>query len=236
MPPVQSAWGETSERSRRVRDRTYGAECPELRFGNARRQHRVIWGARRASKLGLEVRLAGSSTDLRQWYDLYLETMRKVAVPPRPYRLFAELWQECARGDHVKLFLAEQQEGARCRIIAGSMLLVFGQTAFWAFTGCAEENLQLHPHDLLQLAAIRYAYNNGFRWYDLGEVPGGHASLAQFKSKWGTSPKILYRYYFPAQAAAREDYSGLVPGVRILWRALPKKATAILGDLVYQFL
>jgi hypothetical protein len=236
MPSIGPKWEPFTERTRASRDCLCGVECQRLRFGNARRQHRVAWAAKRASRLGLEVRLATSSTDLRYWYSLYLETMRKVAVPARPYRLFAELWKASSTGKQCRLFLAERLEGTERRIIAGALLLMLGQTAFYAFTGCAEKDLYLHANDLLQLTAIRNACLAGFRWYDFGEVAEEHLTLVQFKAKWGTSPKRLYRYYFPAPAKARTDSPRLVRAGRVLWRALPSKGTALLGDFIYRFL
>ena len=85
--------------------------------------------------------------------------------------------------------------------MAGSLLLQFGQTVFYAFTGCAPDDFCLHPHDILQIEAIRSACKNGFRWYDFGEVTEDHEALAQFKTKWGGDPKQLYRYYYPAPVA-----------------------------------
>jgi lipid II:glycine glycyltransferase (peptidoglycan interpeptide bridge formation enzyme) len=65
---------------------------------------------------------------------------------------------------------------------------------FYAFTGCDPADFPLHPHDIIQLESIRAACKQGLRWYDFGEVAEDHAGLAQFKGKWGTSPKQLCRY------------------------------------------
>jgi lipid II:glycine glycyltransferase (peptidoglycan interpeptide bridge formation enzyme) len=59
-------------------------------------------------------------------------------------------------------------------MVAGSILLKFGQTAFYAFTVCAPRDFRLHPHDIIQIESIRAACQGGFRWYDFGEVAEGH--------------------------------------------------------------
>jgi len=209
--------------------------CRRLRFGNAKRQHRVNWAVNKARKLGLEVRDAVSEEDLATWYQLYLLTMRHNAVPPRPYRLFQTLWSSLRPAGKMRLLLAEQRSPGQVRMVAGSVLLQFGQTAFYAFTGCAPEDFCLHPHDILQIEAIRLACRSGFRWYDFGEVAEDHEALAQFKTKWGGGPMPLYRYYSPAQVAQPSDGPGrLALSVRKLWRRLPTKATEVLGDLIYR--
>lgn len=210
-------------------------DCRQLRFGNARRQHRVNWSVNKAIKLGLEVREAETEEELSAWYGLYLLTMRHNAVPPRPYRLFQSLWSSLRPAGQMRLLLAELSKNGSRRLVAGSVLLQFGQTVFYAFTGCAPEDFCLHPHDILQIEAIRSACKSGFRWYDFGEVTEDHEALAQFKTKWGGDPQQLYRYYYPAPVErASTDAGRLARSARKLWQRLPPKATAVLGDLIYR--
>ena len=208
--------------------------CRRLRFGNAKHQHRVNWAVNKARKSGLQVRDAQTEQELADWYQLYLLTMRHNAVPPRSYRFFQSLWSLLRPTGKMRLLLAEHDRAGRKRMIAGSILLQFGQTVFYAFTGCAPEDWGLHPHDLLQIEAIRSACRSGFRWYDFGEVAEEHETLAQFKTKWSGAPKPLFRYYSPALTARVSESSGtLIQSARKLWRHLPPKATEFLGDLIY---
>lgn len=208
--------------------------CRQLRFGNAKEHHRVKWAVNKGRKSGLQVRDAETEKELADWYQLYLLTMRHNAVPPRPYRFFRSLWSLLAPGGKMRLLLAEQDKSGRKKMIAGSILLQFGQTVFYAFTGCAPENWRLHPHDLLQIEAIRDACRSGFRWYDFGEVAEEHEALAQFKTKWGGRPRPQFRYYSPALTPRLSEDSGkLVQSARKLWRHLPPKATEFIGDLIY---
>jgi predicted N-acyltransferase len=205
-----------------------------LRFGNAKRQHRVNWAVNKATKLGLRVHEAETEQDLERWYSLYLLTMRHNAVPPRSYRFFRALWSSLRPASAIKLLVAERQKDGQSRLVAGSILLQFGQTVFYAFTGCAPEDFCLHPHDILQIEAIRSTCRGGFRWYDFGEVTEDHEALAQFKTKWGGDPTPLFRYYYPAP---KEEISACeskcASSLRKLWRRLPPKATAVLGDFIY---
>jgi len=123
-------------------------------------------------------------------------------------------------------------------MVSGSIVLKYGQTVFYAFTGAAQRDLRLHPHDLIQLESIRDACREGFRWYDMGEVTEDHQELAQFKTKWGGKPQPLYRYYYPAPMNASCTHnSGRVTSVaRRCWRLLPAKVTEILGDVIYRYL
>lgn len=79
------------------------------------------------------------------------------------------------------------------------------------------------------------ACQRGFRWYDFGEVAEEHETLTQFKTKWGGNPQPLYRYYSPASNETTSDGASPLAVVgRRIWRHLPPKATAVLGDLIYR--
>jgi hypothetical protein len=195
----------------------------------------VNWAVGKAIKLGLSVREAETKEDLERWYKLYLLTMRHNAIPPRPRRFFQHLWSSLQPAGRMRLLVAEQDRSGMKRMIAGSILLEFGQTAFYAFTGCAPEDFRWHPHDILQIEAIRGACRRGFRWYDFGEVAEEHETLTQFKTKWGGNPQPLYRYYFPAPAGKKADgISQLAAVGRRIWRHLPTNATSVLGDFIYR--
>jgi Acetyltransferase (GNAT) domain len=233
-PDDAASWHDFCESLRLPRTCASCQGCRRLRFGNAKRQHRINWAVNKATKLGLEIREAESEEDLQRWYKLYLLTMRHNAVPPRPYRLFRYLWSSLYPERTMRLLLAEQQKLGVKRLVAGSILLEFGQTVFYAFTGCAPEDFCLHPHDLLQIEAIRSACRRGFRWYDFGEVAEEHDTLAQFKTKWGGDPQPLYRYYSPAQLEKEsESDSRIAAAGRRLWRHFPVKVTSMIGDLIY---
>ena len=221
----------------------YVVELPEriedLRFGNSRNHARIRSTVNKAEKMNLRLREADSEHDLRMWYDVYLETMRWHAIPPRSYRFFAAMWSELKPRGFLRLLLAELHEAGQARLIAGSIFLMSGQTYFYAFNGCRRNDLALHPNDVIQWRAIHEACEAGFRCYDLGEVPEKHDGLSFFKSKWGAQGKWLYRYYYPAP---HEFESGELTSNRLreiaktVWRRLPLKLTMAIGDRIYRCL
>ena len=231
-----SPWQDFCENVRLPRECGDCKECKRLRFGNSKKQHRVNWAVNKATKLGLQVREAEREADLAEWYWLYLDAMRHHAFPPRPKRFFENLWRNLRPLGQMKLLVAEREESGLKRMVAGSIFLRFGQTVFYAFTGCARRDFELHPHDIIQLESIRDSCKNGYRWYDFGEATDDHG-LAQFKGKWGTEAKPLYRYYFPARADAHHSKpSRLVSLARQGWRSLPLRLTAAIGERIHRYL
>jgi len=218
------------------------ADPGQLRFGKSRNHARITWSVRKAQREGLRVRDAASEGDLRDWYRLYLDVNRWRALPSRPYRLFQAAWESLRPGGYLRLLLVHQRRSGRERLLAGSMLLMLGETVFYAFNGRLRDALPLRPNDLLQWQAMRDAAADGYRWYDFGEVSDGNEGLAGFKSKWDTQARTLIRYHSPPlehpQAGYAEPGGQAWPRAAVMaaWRRVPLPVTALAGDLVYRFL
>jgi CelD/BcsL family acetyltransferase involved in cellulose biosynthesis len=213
------------------------ARGEEIRFGNSRHHQRVLWAVRHGERLGCRVVEAQSVAELRQWYQLYLHTMQRKVVPPRPFRFFVAAWDVLRPAGLMRLLLA--RDGSK-ELIAGALLFTFGETVFYAFNGRQENRLSLRPNDLLQWRAIHDAQAAGYRFYDFGEVEAHDEGLADFKRKWGARPHQLWRHYYPAQRepeANRLLQSDAVQWiVSATWRSLPVKATGVLGGWIYSYL
>lgn len=139
----------------------------------------------------------------------------------------------------MKVMLAERQSKGKTEMLAGAIFLMHGRRIFYAFSACSAEHFSLQPNDLIQWEAIHWAANNGFREYDLGEVPNEAQHLAAYKAKWGAKERLLYRYYYPQMTSDIPDSSVLHRHQKLLekiWRRLPLNVTAHLGDLIYSYL
>ena len=131
----------------------------------------------------------------------------------------------------MRLYVAEQ----RGTMIAGSIVLGLGRTAFYAFNGRLRSALPLRPNEVLQWEAIHDACRRGFERYDLGEVVAGGEGLADFKRKWGADEVQMHRYYHPPPEPDGDDAGdgGLAKRV---WPRLPLGATRLAGDVAYRWL
>ncbi len=145
----------------------------------------------------MRTRPAETENDLRIWYRLYLETMRRNVVPARPYRLFLAMWELMRPKGLMRLLLAEQQTDTGARIIGGHLFFFFGATVTYAFGASSADDFALRPNDIIMGQGINDASEAGYRFVDLGEVPEGDENLGRFKSKWGAERVRMYRYYSP---------------------------------------
>ncbi len=211
-----------------------------FRISDGHERARIKWAVNKAAKLGVLVRPAETESELLAWYRLYLDTMRRNSVPPRPYRFFLALWEVLKPQGMMQLLLAEHRQGTKTRIIAGSIFFMFAGTVSYAFNGSHREDLSLRPNDAIQWRAINDACKEGYMQFDFGEVPEGHHELAKFKSKWGAKPSRMYRCYSQAPEASRtvvdRSKSNAASLAETLWRQLPIKATEWMGDRIYSYL
>jgi CelD/BcsL family acetyltransferase involved in cellulose biosynthesis len=208
----------------------------EISFGRPRESRRLTAVCQRAMEQGLRVREAESLSEVREWYRMYLETMRHHVVPPRRWRLFAAMWDELRPPGMVQLLVAEHGG----RMVGGNLLLTDGKTAFYVFNGARRSDLHLRTNDVLHYEAIHRLCASGHRRYDLGEVVDGHDGLARYKRKWGATEERLHRYYAPPPPEAPNpgDAGGgpVTELARRLWSHLPLRATAVFGTAVYRYL
>src|SRR5271165_1053514 len=77
-----------------------------FRIANGDHRYNIKKAVNKATRLGVHVRPAENLTELRGWYMLYLDTMRRNAVPARPYRFFAALWELLRPQGVMQLLLA----------------------------------------------------------------------------------------------------------------------------------
>ena len=149
----------------------------------------------------MRVRPADTLAELRAWYRLYLDTMRRHVVPPRPWRLFQSVWDEMRPQGTMRLLLAER----RGEVLGGCVMLQLTSTVFYAFNGVRSDALEHRPNDAIHWEAIHTACAEGFLRYDLGEVVERHAGLARFKAKWGRPATAAASLLLPGAGAATRD-------------------------------
>jgi len=223
---------------------TYELALPE-RPDLLRLDSRIKRAVNKAARLGVQTRPAETISDLRAWYGLYLQTMRRLVAVPKPYRFFELAWQRLRPQGLLRLLLAEHVEAGQHRLVSGLLFLQWGQTISYIFAGWRREDQELRPNDFLHWQAIQEACAEGFRWYDFGNVRVGDQGLIQFKSKWGTEAKAIYRYSYPAAShgpvvssvahgptsvPSQPRRSVVRPLIHPLWQHLPLKAIELVGD------
>lgn len=205
---------------------------PQLRESSKR----VVRSIAKAEKAGVTVRLAHSHDDLRRFYKLYLQTMRKHGALPRSFRQLS-LARKHLGPDVFKLFVAELDD----KIIAGGVFHAFGDTLELLYNASEPESVAQAPNFALYSAAMRWAIEAGYRTFDFGGALEG-SSLGEFKRRWGAEPVPIWLYEYLTDASARgqrEEPPALSEGggsslSPVLERS-PLLLTRLLGAAAYRF-
>jgi Acetyltransferase (GNAT) domain len=225
---------------------TFIAPLPEdpeaLRAGWKKTSNNLWRSLRRAEKAGVSVREGRSDSDLKRFYAMYCETMRRHRSLPRSYKMLSMARSALSAMGLYRLLLAEH-EG---EVIAGGVFCAYRDTVDLVFNASSERHLRLSPNHAVYWSAIRWAIESGYPYYNMGEAPVD-GSLGRFKAQWGGEPVPRFRYDFNARegagaadamrsASARLD-AGDERESRLsrIWGAAPLVATRVAGQLAYRF-
>lgn len=207
----------------------------ELRFGDSRNHGAIKRAVQKAEKAGVEIRSSEGGRELREWYRLYVETMRVHGAVAHSRRFIDVLWQHLRPFGLVELLLAEKDG----RMLAGSLFLGQGtSTVFYALNGRRAEDLPVRPNDAIHWRAIHDAWRGGARDYNLGGAEG-NPGLVRFKLKWGAERRGLHRYYFPTPhdstlALSRMD-NPAARAATATWKHVPTRMHERLSSLIYRY-
>ena len=124
------------------------------------------YNIRLAVRRGVTVRL-GTVDDLPLFYQLYSETSQRDGFLIRPYAYYQDAWGRFLEAGRAQLFLAEHEGDT----LAGLILFIFGQTAWYMYGASSDQKRELMPNHLLQWEAMRWARAQGCTVYDMWGAP-----------------------------------------------------------------
>jgi hypothetical protein len=217
-------------------------DVDEMRRGWKKTSNNLWRSIRKADRAGVTVREGSSEEDLRTFYALYLRTMRRRCVLPRPFRQLSEDRRLLGPEGNFRLFLAEHEGD----VVAGGMYHALGRAVDLLYNGSDDERLDVRPNHALYWHVIEWAAGEGYSELDFGHARVD-SSLARFKAQWSAREVPEYRYdYVPgAETAAEpapsssgralEGRGGSGPMERV-WPHLPLSATRAAAALAYRFL
>lgn len=145
---------------------------------------------RRALKEGIEVLQTKDPAWLETLYDLQLETARRHHFVPFGHDFLQKQFVAFSARDQAVLFVARYRK----EIAAVSMIVFYGDTAVYHYSGSATRWQKLPSSYLIQWEALREAKRRGCRHYNFwGIAPDGQphhrfAGVTTFKKGFGGYP------------------------------------------------
>lgn len=155
-----------------------------------RMKQKTRYNIRLAERKGVTIR-AGTETDLPAFYQLMEVTAERDRFAVHSEAYYTAAHRLMVPAGQGRLLLAEH-EG---QLLAGLVAIAFGDTACYMYGASSDEGRNLMPTYLLQWEAMRWAREQGCRWYDLWGVPDEEEAVleAQFADRsdglWG-----VYRF------------------------------------------
>ena len=140
---------------------------------------------RRAERKDVIVKIAETETELKIFYNLYFETLRRNKTDVLPYHYFNALWKSFK--EEVTVFLAFCEN----KPLSGILISLYNGKCCYLFGGSTRRYPTLYSSQLLHWEAIKYAKSKGARIYDLQGIPcipreeDPEWGIYQFKSGFG---------------------------------------------------
>lgn len=200
----------------------------------------AVWDALDSSRRGhvrqgrdndITIRVGDTLDDLRDFYRLYLQTMRGHGSPPHSFRYVKRLWNALADEGHMRLYLAEHDG----RPINGIIDFPFGDTVYhWAEVSDYDYR-DLDGGSLLLWNAIEWSAAEGYETFDMGRTREGTGVYMYKKSFGGTKTWMDDSHHFPNGEfeLPNPDDEGY-DAAKKAWRRLPLAVTRIVGPRIRQ--
>ncbi len=206
-----------------------------VKFESRKDERDILRDIRRADEHNVKFRNAESLDDVKKWYWLYLERMRFHRVPARSFLFFKSCWEILKPAGLMDLHLTVLETGKSYEILSGNLNYKFGDHYFGGFKAGNMSKSYLMFGDFLLFNEIQMIQEQGFRSYDLGEVPGGSHNLERYKRRWGARMVQIYHHYCGSNCSNISDNLE-IPGEDNLstkiWRKVPLPMTAAIGNII----
>lgn len=188
--------------------------------------------ARRARRENVQIHRGAGPDYVRRYYALQLDTRRRLGVPPQPLRFFAAIRESFSREGNCEIWLASHGG----RDLAGLVLLRDPNGLYYKWGARAQDAVQGANHLLAATVIEEFAGKAAF--LDLGRSDARNIGLNQFKLDLGAYSRPLPYAFFPARPRhiSSESPNLTVKLARTLWRRLPLRVTARIGEILYRHL
>lgn len=141
--------------------------------------------ARQADESGLTIRAVETPEEIRAFYEIAVETVRRRGGIPKPFSLFERIFVELVPAGLARYHLVRQNES----VIAGSLHLFHQGIAVSWLPVSRESSWHLRPNNFLTASVLETLCAAGYLEYNFGASPPDAAGLVRFKEGWGARPR-----------------------------------------------
>jgi len=178
-------------------------------------------------KEGLYSKVGGSEL-LEDYYHVFCINMRDLGSPVHSKKLIRHVLEEFPDKSRIVIVYKDNQP------LASSFMVGFNKTLENPWASALRKYSDLSPNMLLYWAMLKYACENGLRYFDFGRSSPGEGTY-KFKEQWGARPTPLYWHYISLDGqpldADTSEKSKFEKAIHY-WQKLPVPVTKILGPMI----
>lgn len=182
----------------------------------------------RKAQRDLRPSISHSPDALGPFYQLHVETRRRLGVPVQPRRFMANVLRSLAGEGLAFTVFAHLGD----RPVAAAVFLAWNGTLIYKFAASDPRYWAMQPNNLVLWAAIEWGSDNGYRLLDLGRTDLDNQGLREFKSHWGaTEVPLVYTYV--AASPPRSAPRLITQALAKLIQNSPPVVCRAMGELLY---
>jgi hypothetical protein len=157
------------------------------------------YNLRVAERQSFTVKLAQEEKDLKVFYKMLLDTLKKRDVLPPSYSFFQSIFKHIIMPGYGSILFSELNG----KIVAANLYLNFKETALCKYSAQIDNCSEHRSNYFLHWKAIELFHNKSIRFYDFGGTDPNLEGLLFFKRNWGGKETRLSFYIYPNETDMR---------------------------------
>jgi hypothetical protein len=184
-----------------------------------------------AEKAGVMVKQGNSWADLKLFYQLHLQTRRRLGTPVQPLRFFQLLWEKLLSRELGFLLLGYKDS----KLVAGAVFLHWNKTLTYKYSASDPAYLNLRPNNLVLWHAIQWGCENGYQVFDWGRTEPENEGLRNFKRGWGSEEQLMHYSVLADRPPAPSVVGKSRRYLSQIIRHSPPWVCRLIGELFYKY-
>jgi CelD/BcsL family acetyltransferase involved in cellulose biosynthesis len=190
---------------------------------------RVRRNVRVSRREGVTTAHDASLAGMSRFYELQLDTRRRLGLPMQPRRFFRLVWERFLEpGLGVTIFAYRNDVP-----VAGFLCLGFGRRLTLLLAASDARYWQCKPNQPTGWAALQWGCEHGFDVFEWGRSDVGNLGLREFKSGWSAREvPLVYTTLSPKPPASRHGLARKLAAVVV--RNSPAWMGRLMGEMLYR--
>lgn len=186
---------------------------------------------RKAEKAGLKVEISQELSAVKAFYALLVKTRKRHGMPPQPFHLFRNIYQEVLRQNMGVVIVARKGHTP----VGAAVYFHWGKRAIYKYGASDDRFQQMRGNNLVMWEAIKWCARQRLDSLHLGRTSLANSGLRKFKLGWGAEEGKIAYYKFDLHrqqfVVERDETEGWHNRI---FRSAPQFASRLAGHLLYR--